>query len=282
MRRAGQGVVRFGAGAQAAHSQPQMDSAPAGSNSSDSGPFMGWLVKRGRVRHSWIRRYFVLEVAPAAGAGGEKSTSPAASLVYYENDARKAEKGRMALTAGWTVYYGDAAARVAQFKNMSWPSMASHDSLLVVETDGRTLYTYAESSADCDAWIAQFRALGDGRVTDAAESVVKVDTTVPLFKDKFCIVYADRIEILTYFFPFGGSKIIPFSEIVAVEAYTDQSMFTTKAWGMALNDIWWACDMRIPSRRTECALVIDCGAWPRKGFSTTDRDTVLSLIRQDA
>mmetsp|Transcript_11572 Transcript_11572/g.12759 ORF Transcript_11572/g.12759 Transcript_11572/m.12759 type:complete len:120 (+) Transcript_11572:93-452(+) len=68
----------------------------------------------------------------------------------------------------------------------------------------------------------------------------------PLYQDKFVEISADHLRIKCYYFPFGQDKVITISD--GVSFATDQELsfgnMDRKAWGMALNNVWWAQDMR--------------------------------------
>lgn len=83
----------------------------------------GWLTKRGQIRQSWKRRFFVLK------DGG---------LFYYENETDLRPKGQMSL-------YGAAAVFV------QYPKVAKAN-CLEISTPERTLYIYADSADDIKEW----------------------------------------------------------------------------------------------------------------------------------
>ena len=70
-----------------------------------------------------------------------------------------------------------------------------------------------------------------------------------LYEDDFCRVYKGQIEIKAYFFPLSTTKHIDLREVktIYVEPQSRQlkaTLLRTKDWGMALNPIWWARDLK--------------------------------------
>uniref|UniRef100_A0AC34RL30 Uncharacterized protein n=1 Tax=Panagrolaimus sp. JU765 TaxID=591449 RepID=A0AC34RL30_9BILA len=95
-------------------------------------------------------------------------------------------------------------------------------------------------------------------------------------------LYEDEIEIKTYFFPLGGSKIVKTRDIVGV--YYDEHAFMKdvakiKGWGMAFSPIWWACDLKRGFNSSDYNVVLDTDEWPKKGFSIVDIKNFLEALR---
>eukprot|EP01119_Soliformovum_irregulare_P022098 TRINITY_DN7495_c0_g1_i1.p1 TRINITY_DN7495_c0_g1~~TRINITY_DN7495_c0_g1_i1.p1 ORF type:complete len:128 (+),score=17.92 TRINITY_DN7495_c0_g1_i1:70-453(+) len=64
-----------------------------------------------------------------------------------------------------------------------------------------------------------------------------------LYDDKYIRIAQDHIELKFYYFPFGGSKIIPLSTIRRFYSAEERRLgrLEIKAWGKGLfSDIWWS------------------------------------------
>eukprot|EP00438_Fugacium_kawagutii_P016356 Skav228398 [mRNA] locus=scaffold1911:169021:169389:+ [translate_table: standard] len=106
----------------------------------------------------------------------------------------------------------------------------------------------------------------------------------PLYQDKFVEISADHLRIKCYYFPFGQDKVITISD--GVSFATDQELsfgnMDRKAWGMALNNVWWAQDMRrdfLFGGPKHLGIVITVGKETfRKGFSVEDGESALKVL----
>ena len=110
--------------------------------------------------------------------------------------------------------------------------------------------------------------------------------SVALYQDKFVDIFADHITIKSYYFPFCNDKRIEIGNDAQVSFATDQELNFTKldrkAWGMALNNVWWAPDMMrefIFGGPRHLGIVISvAGERFRKGFSVEDSDAALKVL----
>ena len=109
---------------------------------------------------------------------------------------------------------------------------------------------------------------------------------VPLYQDRFVDICADHIRIKSYYFPFAHDKRIDIGNGGKVSFATDQeldfSKLDRKAWGMALNNVWWALDMKrefLFGGPKHLGIVITVGGDRfRKGFSVEDGETALKVL----
>ena len=109
---------------------------------------------------------------------------------------------------------------------------------------------------------------------------------VALYQDKFVEIYADHIKIKSYYAPVFRSKRINIGKECGVSFATDEELGFTKVdrkgWGMALNNVWWALDMRrefIFGGPKQLGIVITVGRDTfRKGFSVEDGEAALKVL----
>lgn len=102
-----------------------------------------------------------------------------------------------------------------------------------------------------------------------------------LYEDGFCCIYEDRVEIKHFYFPVIGTKTIRYDEIKSVQTGAEMNLqwYDTKHWGISLNNIAWAGDMRSLIRTTTDCIVLEVGDdFFLKGFSCKDTRKVRSLI----
>jgi hypothetical protein len=102
-----------------------------------------------------------------------------------------------------------------------------------------------------------------------------------VYEDKFCRIFADKLEIKGYFFPVVGSKTISLKDIKSVRTGSQMNLewYDTKHWGVALNNIFWACDMSKLIRTTTDCLIVEVGDdYFLKGFSCENIATVKKLL----
>ena len=110
--------------------------------------------------------------------------------------------------------------------------------------------------------------------------------SVALYQDKFVEIYADHIKIKSYYAPVFRSKRINIGKGNGVSFATDEELGFTKidrkGWGMALNNVWWALDMRrdfIFGGPKHPGIVITVGRDTfRKGFSVEDGEAALKVL----
>uniref|UniRef100_A0AC34RD42 Uncharacterized protein n=1 Tax=Panagrolaimus sp. JU765 TaxID=591449 RepID=A0AC34RD42_9BILA len=103
-----------------------------------------------------------------------------------------------------------------------------------------------------------------------------------LYKDKFVTLHEDELVIKTYYFPVGTNVTIKTKDIVGV--YYDEQKFMKdcgkiKGWGMSLNPVWWACDLKRGISSKNFNVVVDTGEWTKKGFSVVDIADFLEALR---
>ncbi|CAK9100016.1 unnamed protein product [Durusdinium trenchii] len=107
----------------------------------------------------------------------------------------------------------------------------------------------------------------------------------PLYQDKFVDIYQDHLNIKCFYFPFGWERRIAIGPGAGVSFTTDRELGfrwrDRKAWGMALNNVWWARDwvrdpvLNLGGPPRHLGVVLKVGAEPfRKGFSVEDEAAV--------
>ena len=109
---------------------------------------------------------------------------------------------------------------------------------------------------------------------------------VARYQDKFVEIYADHIKIKSYYAPVFRSKRINIGKECGVSFATDEELGFTKVdrkgWGMALNNVWWALDMRrefIFGGPKHPGIVITVGRDTfRKGFSVEDGEVAVKVL----
>eukprot|EP00029_Vermamoeba_vermiformis_P010355 TRINITY_DN5402_c0_g1_i1.p1 TRINITY_DN5402_c0_g1~~TRINITY_DN5402_c0_g1_i1.p1 ORF type:complete len:128 (+),score=18.10 TRINITY_DN5402_c0_g1_i1:78-461(+) len=107
-----------------------------------------------------------------------------------------------------------------------------------------------------------------------------------LYKDDYVSLDEQGITIHWYYFPFGQSKRIHYEDIskVTTNKALGLEWLDHKGWGMGLTDIWWALDMKrsefVGTNDKPVSIVIQTKSEKlRKGFSSSNPDRVLSIIR---
>lgn len=69
---------------------------------------------------------------------------------------------------------------------------------------------------------------------------------------KFVQVKKGRVKVYCYYFPTTKKKVVDVSDIQSVwfkEQEFCKEFFATKDWGMTINPVWWACDLKRYDRR---------------------------------
>ena len=110
--------------------------------------------------------------------------------------------------------------------------------------------------------------------------------SVALYQDKFVEIYSDHIKIKSYYAPVFRSKRINIGKERGVSFATDEELGFTKVdrkgWGMALNNVWWALDMKrefIFGGPKHPGIVITVGRDAfRKGFSVEDGEVAVKVL----
>ena len=110
--------------------------------------------------------------------------------------------------------------------------------------------------------------------------------SVALYQDKFVEIYEDHIKIKSYYAPVFRSKRINIGKDCRVSFATDEELGFTKVdrkgWGMALNNVWWALDMKrefIFGGPKHPGIVITVGRDAfRKGFSVEDGEVAVKVL----
>merc|ERR1712137_311194 len=101
----------------------------------------------------------------------------------------------------------------------------------------------------------------------------------PLYEDEFVRIAHDAIVIKAYYFPFGQWRTIPADDIASVHdagALDVEGILACKVWGMAFNNIWWACDWKRLNKqlgmkgRTSYVVACKSPGWFRHAFSVSD------------
>lgn len=111
----------------------------------------------------------------------------------------------------------------------------------------------------------------------------------PLYQDKFVDIYQDHLNIKCFYFPFGWERRIAIGPGAGVSFTTDRELGfrwrDRKAWGMALNNVWWARDwvrdpvLNLGGPPRHLGVVLKVGAEPfRKGFSVEDEAAALRAL----
>ncbi len=104
-----------------------------------------------------------------------------------------------------------------------------------------------------------------------------------MYEDRFCELNKQGLTLKCFYFPFAQNRCIVVSEIKRV--YYEQQRFLSlhsKAWGMALSPVWWACDMGRKFRGQNGGIwnvTVDVGELTQKGFSVQDLQSFLDALR---
>lgn len=143
---------------------------------------------------------------------------------------------------------------------------------------GNKSYKILVTPKTSQRWVEELNKLGKEKESKSLSA--NNSPQEPLYKDSFVTLYPDRIVIAWYWFPTTQSKIIPIAEIKKVTVPSKIQFLNHKAWGMAIDfDIWWASDMSNLMDYSDRRVIIDCGTWPKVGFSCDDRETFSMHLR---
>eukprot|EP00045_Choanoeca_perplexa_P017499 m.254845 g.254845 ORF g.254845 m.254845 type:complete len:260 (+) comp17556_c0_seq10:129-908(+) len=101
----------------------------------------GWATKRGGVRTTWKRRYFILK--------------DNATLSYFKDstdtDASKC-KGIVQLLGSGVIIQGPP-----DVEPIPWPRTSAENARLAIVTPSRTFYIYTDSGETCQQWLSALR-----------------------------------------------------------------------------------------------------------------------------
>lgn len=92
-----------------------------------------------------------------------------------------------------------------------------------------------------------------------------------LYEDKCCRITKAGILLKTYYFPFGGEKMVPMANILQVTVHAKFWMSAT--WGLSDTHTWWCRDFS--RKQGGACVVVRTAARLMKGFSPNagDRNT---------
>lgn len=104
-------------------------------------------------------------------------------------------------------------------------------------------------------------------------------TRTVLYDDGLVELDQEGITLRRYYFPWAGSKRIPFTNIQSAQdrvmgAWTGKG----RLWGSGDLRHWAPLDLRRPKKDT--AIILDLGKFVRPVFSPDDPARVLALLRQ--
>eukprot|EP00730_Choanoeca_flexa_P018511 TRINITY_DN9000_c0_g1_i4.p2 TRINITY_DN9000_c0_g1~~TRINITY_DN9000_c0_g1_i4.p2 ORF type:complete len:310 (+),score=48.04 TRINITY_DN9000_c0_g1_i4:1537-2466(+) len=101
----------------------------------------GWATKRGGMRTTWRRRYFILK--------------DNATLSYFKDsvdtESSKA-KGVIRLLGS-----GVAIQTNAEIEPILWPKDCAENTRIAIVTPDRTFFIYTDNGADCQKWVAALK-----------------------------------------------------------------------------------------------------------------------------
>jgi hypothetical protein len=102
-----------------------------------------------------------------------------------------------------------------------------------------------------------------------------------LYRDKWIECAPDEIRIRGYYFPWGGTKRIPYRTIDSIRR-VDLAITRGRAriWGTANPRYWASLDPGRP--RKKAGLILDIGKPVRPFVTPDDPDAVESIIRERA
>lgn len=105
-----------------------------------------------------------------------------------------------------------------------------------------------------------------------------------LYKDKYCKIKKGRMKVYWYYFPTTKTKTVNVTDIQGVwfkEQEFCKDFFATKDWGMSINPVWWACDLKRHWRKSSGLfnVVLDVGSSIKVGFSVENINDFLNSLR---
>jgi len=87
------------------------------------------------------------------------------------------------------------------------------------------------------------------------------------YEDKFCSIDTEGVvKIKWFYFPLGLTKTIRREKIQDIEMVDSKGLLDSKWWGMAMNNIWWACGFKGCSGPKKLIVITTSGTF-RKGFA---------------
>ena len=100
-----------------------------------------------------------------------------------------------------------------------------------------------------------------------------------LYDDGGLLLDEDGVTIRRYYFPWAGSKRIPYRQLRHAEA-RPMGALTGRAriWGTTVPRYWLPLDLGRPRKQT--LVVLDIGRRVRPAISPDDPDQVLDLLRE--
>jgi hypothetical protein len=100
-----------------------------------------------------------------------------------------------------------------------------------------------------------------------------------LYQDSLIAITDDEIVFYHYYFPFGGNKQVPFSQIESVEARPPSIAFGSwRIWGGGPRT-WFPFDGARPKRDTIFVAFLR-GRFGRIGFTVEDSQPVKSILKE--
>jgi hypothetical protein len=100
-----------------------------------------------------------------------------------------------------------------------------------------------------------------------------------LYDDGLIKLDSEGLTIRYYYFPFGTSKRIPYTQIKSVQMRT-MGLLTGKGrtWGSGDLRHWLSLDVH--RLQKEKAIILDVGTWVRPVITPDDPDRVLALLQE--
>lgn len=99
-----------------------------------------------------------------------------------------------------------------------------------------------------------------------------------LYEDRNVTCDETGLTIHHYYFPLGGEKRVPYTEIRKVEERAMGPLTGQwRIWGMGMPPYWFHLDGRRP-QKTRC-IALDVGGFVRPAVTPDDVDAVLAILR---
>jgi len=119
------------------------------------------------------------------------------------------------------------------------------------------------ASAPSAATIAHNSQVETEAVDILASQFNEVSEDMVLYEDKCCRITKTGILLKTYYFPFGGEKMIPMANILQVTVHAKFWMSST--WGLSDTHTWWCRDFS--RKQGGACIIVRTAAHLMKGFS---------------